>query len=95
MSSDAHRLRRRAFRPAGRIEDVYARPVDTLTCFIDDDRQVPRSEGLLEIYKLSVEMADRVSARRAIASSFFLIVQSGLVAFLAFVHGQRWSIAAS
>jgi hypothetical protein len=50
-------------------------------------------EGFLEIYKLSVEMADRVSARRAIASSFFLTVQSGLVAFLAFVEGQRWSIA--
>lgn len=50
-------------------------------------------EGYLEIYKLSVEMADRVSARRAVASSFFLTVQSGLVASLAFVEGQRWSIA--
>jgi hypothetical protein len=50
-------------------------------------------EGFLEIYKLSVEMADRVSARRAVASSFFLAVQSGLVASLAFVEGQRWSIA--
>lgn len=54
---------------------------------------MPLPEGFLEIYKLSVEMADRVSARRAIASSFFLTVQSGLVAFLAFVEGQRWSIA--
>ena len=52
-----------------------------------------RPEGLLEIYKLSVEMADRVSARRAVASSFFLTVETGLVAALAFVEGQRWSIA--
>jgi hypothetical protein len=72
---------------------MYMRAVDNLTPFVDDGRRVPLSQGLLEIYKLSVEMADRVSARRAIASSFLLIVQSGLVAFLAFVHGQRWSIA--
>lgn len=50
-------------------------------------------EGFLEIYKLAVEMADRVSARRAVASSFFLTVQTGLVGSLAFVEGQRWSIA--
>jgi hypothetical protein len=54
---------------------------------------MPLPEGFLDIYKLSVEMADRVSARRAVASSFFLTVQSGLVASLAFVAGQRWSIA--
>jgi hypothetical protein len=53
----------------------------------------PLPEGLLEIYKLSVEMADRVSARRAVASSFFLTVQTGIIASLAFVEGQRWSIA--
>jgi hypothetical protein len=50
-------------------------------------------DGYLEIYKLTVEMADRISARRAVASSFFLTIQSGLVASLAFVEGQRWSIA--
>src|SRR5207247_627562 len=50
-------------------------------------------EGYLEIYNQSVEMADRISARRAVASTFFLTVQSGLVALLAFVEGQRWSIA--
>lgn len=54
---------------------------------------MPLPEGFLEIYKLSVEMADRVSARRAVASSFFLTVQSALVASLAFVEGQGWSIA--
>jgi hypothetical protein len=53
----------------------------------------PLPDGFLEIYTLSVEMADRVSARRAVASSFFLTVQTGIVASLAFVEGQRWSIA--
>lgn len=33
---------------------------------------------VLELYKLAVEMADRVSARRAMANSFFFTVQAGL-----------------
>lgn len=37
---------------------------------------------VLELYKLSVEMADRVSARRATANSFFLTLQTGLAAGL-------------
>jgi hypothetical protein len=39
-------------------------------------------EGYLELYKLAVEMADRVSARRSTANGFFLTVQSALVALL-------------
>jgi hypothetical protein len=35
---------------------------------------------VLEIYKLTVEMADRVSARRAVANAFFLTVNTTLVA---------------
>lgn len=35
---------------------------------------------VLEIYKLSVEMADRVSARRAVANAFFLTVNTTLIA---------------
>lgn len=35
---------------------------------------------VLEIYKLSVEMADRVSARRALANAFFLTVNTTLIA---------------
>lgn len=34
----------------------------------------------MEIYKLAVEMADRVSARRATANAFFLTVNTTLVA---------------
>jgi hypothetical protein len=35
---------------------------------------------VLEIYKLAVEMADRVSARRAVANAFFLTVNTTLIA---------------
>ncbi len=34
----------------------------------------------LELYKLAVEMADRVSARRATANAFFLTVNTALLA---------------
>lgn len=39
-------------------------------------------DGYLELYKLAVEMADRVSARRTAANSFFLAVQTALVTLL-------------
>jgi nitrate/nitrite transporter NarK len=35
----------------------------------------------LELYKLAVEMADRVSARRATANAFFLTINTALLAF--------------
>ena len=37
----------------------------------------------LELYKTTVEMADRISARRGVANSFFLTVHTALVAALA------------
>jgi hypothetical protein len=43
----------------------------------DDGSPDPR---VLEIYKLTVEMADRISARRAVANAFFLTVNTTLVA---------------
>jgi hypothetical protein len=42
-----------------------------------------RSE-VLELYKLAVEMADRVSARRGTSNAFFLSVQSALVTLVGF-----------
>ena len=39
-------------------------------------------ESVLRLYELTVEMADRVSARRATANSFFLTLQTGLAAVL-------------
>ncbi|MGA2009653.1 MAG: hypothetical protein ABSH51_03815 [Solirubrobacteraceae bacterium] len=46
----------------------------------------------VDLYKLAVEMADRISARRALANTFFLTVNTGLAALLG---GQnlRWYVA--
>jgi hypothetical protein len=54
---------------------------------------VDRDSTEFELYKLAVEMADRVSARRALANTFFLTVNTGLAALLG---GQnlRWYAAA-
>jgi hypothetical protein len=48
---------------------------------------------ILEQYKLAVEMADRVSARRATANSFFVTVQSALVTAFGFMKHERWPLA--
>jgi hypothetical protein len=47
-----------------------------------------------ELYKLAVEMADRISARRALANTFFLTVNTGLAALLG-GHSLRWYVAAA
>lgn len=39
---------------------------------------------ILELYKLAVEMADRVSARRTAANAFFLTLDGGLAATIGF-----------
>ena len=46
-----------------------------LTDLYDDDRQTYQA-ALLDQYKLAVEMADRVSARRALANTFFLTLNA-------------------
>ncbi|WP_037901757.1 RipA family octameric membrane protein [Streptomyces sp. NRRL S-350] len=43
-----------------------------------------RSSELLELYKLAVEMADRISARRGVANTYFLSVQTALVTLIGF-----------
>jgi len=48
----------------------------------------------LELYKLAVEMVDRISARRALANTFFLTVNTGLVALLG-GKDLRWYVAAA
>src|SRR5437588_8134183 len=45
-----------------------------------------------ELYRLAVEMADRISARRGLANSFFLTVNTGIVAVLA-ARNVRWYLA--
>ncbi|MFJ4479455.1 RipA family octameric membrane protein [Streptomyces xanthochromogenes] len=53
---------------------------------------------ILEQYKLCVEMADRVSARRNLANTFFLSVNSAVVATIAVGRGlstvSLWVLAA-
>lgn len=45
--------------------------------------EVPDPEaGVLDLYKMAVEMADRVSARRATANAFFLTAQTAFVAVI-------------
>ncbi len=45
----------------------------------EDDKA---TQQYLDLYKLAVEMADRVSARRATANAFFLTVNTALLAFV-------------
>ena len=52
------------------------------------------SPGLLDQYKLAVEMADRVSARRATANSFFVTVQSALITAFGFAKDDQWPLSA-
>jgi hypothetical protein len=42
----------------------------------------PPSQQFLDLYKLTVEMADRISARRGTANAFFLTLQTALVGLL-------------
>ncbi len=44
--------------------------------------QPPPSDVYVDLYKLAVEMADRISARKLIANSFFLTLNAGLVVLL-------------
>lgn len=69
----------------GELEDPHQRR--TLT-------SPPQADGLLDIYKLAVEMADRISARRAVASSFFLTALSTLTVLLGTVSTDDSAIAA-
>jgi hypothetical protein len=51
------------------------------------------AQQYLELYKLAVEMADRVSARRATANVFFLTVNTALLAFVGSDPGRApWLI---
>ncbi|ULR50231.1 RipA family octameric membrane protein [Streptomyces deccanensis] len=66
---------------------------------MDTSSPVPDAESSddLELYKLAVEMADRVSSRRGIANAFFLSVQSAMVTLIGFsrpqVEPSPWWIA--
>lgn len=44
------------------------------------------TDHILELYKLYVEMADRISSRRQTANSFFLTINSAIVALVGYVN---------
>ena len=46
----------------------------------------PPDETILKLYKLAVEMADHVSARRALANSFFVGVHTAITALIGVLH---------
>ena len=48
----------------------------------------PPDAQILDIYKLAVEMSDRVSARRLNANAFFVTVQGAIVAALGFLTSK-------
>ena len=52
----------------------------------EDEYGIHYRPHFLEIYKLYVEMADRISARRQIANSFFLTINSAIIAVLGYVQ---------
>jgi hypothetical protein len=52
----------------------------------------PGRASEIELYKLAVEFADRISARRALANTFFLTVNTGLAALLGGTQ-LRWYVA--
>jgi len=54
--------------------------------------QAELPSGYLDLYKLAVEMADRISARRGLANTFFLTVNTGLAALLG-GDELRWYVA--
>lgn len=49
---------------------------------LTQEQPLEPAESVLRLYALAVEMADRVSARRATANGFFLALQTGLAAAL-------------
>lgn len=52
---------------------------------------VSETDTLLELYKTAVEMADRLSARRAGANTFFLTLNTALAAVVGIVSSARKS----
>jgi hypothetical protein len=48
-------------------------------------------QGYLDLYRLAVGMADRVSAQRATANGFFLTMRTGLAALLSGAQ-LRWYV---
>jgi hypothetical protein len=79
------------------VEKLF-QPLDSRTTLADEKLRVV----LLDQYKLYVEMADRISARRQNANTFALSINTALIALIGYVQSQDsaalkeglfWSIA--
>lgn len=71
--------------------DLWSDPVQ-----VDLTTKDPTAAGLLlEQYKIYVEMADRVSARRGTTNAFFLSLNSAIFAAIGFVWGRESHPASS
>jgi hypothetical protein len=51
-------------------------------------------DGLLDLYRLAIEMADRISVRRGVANSFFLTLNTAVVGVLG-AADVEWYLAAA
>jgi hypothetical protein len=79
-------VRRRYYEPG--------RTYDTSKAFKQMTEENKSTQQYLELYKLAVEMADRVSARRASANAFFLTVNTALLAFVSSgLDDMLWLVA--
>ena len=59
---------------------------DDLIGFSQEDYGEDYQKHVLEIYKLYVEMADRVSGRRQSANSFFLSINTAIIALVGYLQ---------
>ena len=57
----------------------------TLSNAAFDDGNIEKAKLILEQYKLYVEMADRISARRLAANSFFLSINTAILAIVGYI----------
>lgn len=72
------------------MSDEAPRPDDAAVQRAVDAAELPGN--YFDLYQLAVEMADRISARRGTANSFFLSVNTGLAALLGSTE-MRWYVA--
>lgn len=69
--------------------DLQAHVREILQGVSEKDYSGPYRDHALEIYKLFVEMADRISQRRDRANSFFLTLNTGLVGLAGYVSAEE------
>jgi hypothetical protein len=69
-----------------------AEPQDQLAAGAEVAAAADLPASYFEIYKMAVEMADRVSARRGLANTFFLTINTTVLGVLG-THAASWYLA--